>query len=106
MIINDDIDSDIVKFPFFFVFVFFFFLLFFLFVFLYGDVPRTPSYGVYILNLFALQECLVIRLTSMLKTLTAKLNFSNRDIGIINFGKSFLSFIVDTANWSLNTISD
>ena len=32
-------------------------------------------------------------------------NFSNRGIGIINFGKFFLSFIVDTTNWLLNTIT-
>ena len=33
------------------------------------------------------------------------LNISNRGIVIINFGKLFLSFIVDTTNWFLNTKS-
>ena len=37
-----------------------------------------------------------------IKTLTA--NFSNMDIGIINFGKLVLRFFVETWNWSLSTI--
>ena len=55
------------------------------------------------LSFFGLQECLVIWLTSMLVTKLSLPNFSNRDIGVINLGKLFLSFIADTTNWSLNT---
>ena len=45
---RDDFDFDIVIFPF-----------------LDGDVPRSIRYGVYILNLFGLLECLVMWLISM-----------------------------------------
>ena len=45
---RDDFDFDIVNFPF-----------------LDGDVPRSTSYEVYILNLFGLLECLVMWLISM-----------------------------------------
>ena len=37
------------------------------------------------------------------KTFAAK-NFSERGTGIMNAEKFFLSFIVDTSGWSLNTI--
>ena len=43
---RDDFDIDIVNFPF-----------------LDGDVPRSTSYGVYILNLFVLFECPVMSMT-------------------------------------------
>ena len=58
------------------------------------------------LHLFGLLEYLVIWLTSMVVTNIWLLNFSNRGIGIINLGKLFVSFIVDTTNWSLNMIPD
>ena len=45
---RDDFDFDIINFPF-----------------LDGDVPRSTSYGVYILNLFSLLECLIMWLFSM-----------------------------------------
>ena len=48
---RDDFDFDIVNFPF-----------------LDGDVPRSASYGVYILNLFDLLEFLVMLMTLILVT--------------------------------------
>ena len=45
---RDDFDFDLVNFPF-----------------LDDDVPRSTSYGVYILSLFGLLECLVMWLISM-----------------------------------------
>ena len=32
-------------------------------------------------------------------------NFYNKGISIINFGKLFLNFIIDTLNWFLNGVS-
>ena len=49
--INDDFNFEIVNFPF-----------------LDGDVPRSPSYGVYILNLFVLLECTLMLMTSTTET--------------------------------------
>ena len=84
---RDDFDFDIVHFPF-----------------LDGDVPHSTSYGVYILNLFGLLECLVMWLIS---TPVIKLqNFSNRAIGIINFERLSPNFIADTMNWFLNSMLD
>ena len=78
---RDDFDFDIVNFPF-----------------LDGDVPRRASYGVYISQLirFARVCNLVTDFNARNKCVTA--NFSNRAIGIINFEKPFLNFIVDTMN--------
>ena len=56
---SDDFDFIIVNFPF-----------------LDGEVPRCPSYGVYV----------------------SQLNFSNRAIGIISLEKLFPSCIADTMN--------
>ena len=50
-IINDDFNFYIVN-----------------FLFLNGDVPRSPFYGVYILNLFVLLECTVMLMTSTTET--------------------------------------
>ena len=58
------------------------------------------------LNLFALLGCLVIWLTFLLVIEVKRPNFYNKDIGIINFGKFFQNFIVDTLNWLLNIIPD
>ena len=60
-------------------------------------------------NLFGLQECLTLCLISTLVTKLWLQNFSDRRIGIINFGKLLVSFIVDTTNVSkydtgLNTL--
>ena len=66
-------DFDIVNFPF-----------------LDGDVPRRASYGVYISQL--------IRFARVCNHVT---DFNARNkwaIGIINFEKHFLNFIVDTMN--------
>ena len=74
-------DFDIVNFPF-----------------LDDDVPRRPSYGVYIyLNLFALIEHLRMLMTSIIvKFLTVK--FFSKAISIINSAKHFPNFIVGTLN--------
>ena len=58
------------------------------------------------LNIFALLGCLVIWLILMLVIEVSWPIFYNKDIGIINFGKLFLKFIVDTLNWLLNIIPD
>ena len=52
MIKRDDFNFEIVNFPF-----------------LDGDVPRSPSYGVYIfLSLFVLLECALMLMTSTTET--------------------------------------
>ena len=59
-----------------------------------GDVPRRASYGVYIS-----QPIRFARVCNHVTDFNARnnsQNFSNRAIGIINFEKSFLNFIVDT----------
>ena len=63
----DDFDFDIVNFEF-----------------LDSDVPRAPSYGIYIsqLRVFGLLEYLIIWLTSILVTKLLLLNFSNKGVGI------------------------
>ena len=38
------------------------------FRFLDGDVPRSPSYGVYIFSLFVLLECILMLMTSTTET--------------------------------------
>ena len=48
---RDDINFEIVNFPF-----------------LDGDVPRSPSYGVYIFSLFVLLECALMLMTSTTET--------------------------------------
>ena len=72
---RDDFDFDIVNFPF-----------------LDGDVPRRASYGVYISQLIRFARVCnhVTDFNARNKCLTA--------IGIINFEKPFLNFIVDTMN--------
>ena len=79
---RDDFDFDIANFPF-----------------LDGDVPRSASYGVYISQLISFARVCndVTDFNARNKCLTA-INFSNRAIGIINFEKPFLNFIVDTMN--------
>ena len=77
---RDDIDFDIVNFPF-----------------LDGDVPRRTSYGVYIyLNLQDSPELLQILmiLTTVIKPLLP--NILGRAIVILNFGRRFRNFIADT----------
>ena len=78
---RDDCDFDIVNFPF-----------------LDGDVPRRASYGVYILQLIRFARVCnhVTDFNARNKCLTAKL--LQQAIGIINFEKPFLNFIVDTMN--------
>ena len=80
---RDDFDFDIVNFPF-----------------LEGDVPRRPSYGVYVSQLirFARVCSHVYDFNTRNKCLTAKLNFINRVIGIISSERLFLSSIADTMN--------
>ena len=48
---RDDFNFEIVNFPF-----------------LDGDVPRSPSYGVYISQLFVLLECVLMLMTSTTET--------------------------------------
>ena len=57
------------------------------------------------LNLIALLGCLVIWLSLMFLIEVKGLNFY-KDIGIKNFGKLFLNFIVDTLNWFTTIIPD
>ena len=75
---RDDFDFEIVNFPF-----------------LYGDVPRSASYGVYISQLirFDRASSYVTDFNTRNKLLTQKL--LKKDIGIINFAKPFLNFIDD-----------
>ena len=69
---RDDFIFDIVNFPF-----------------LDGDVPRRPSYAVYIyLNLFALPEHLRMLLTSIIVTNSYLPNFLSKAIGIISIAFS------------------
>ena len=76
---RDDFDFDIVNFPF-----------------LDGDSPRRASYGVYISQLIRFARvCNHIKdFNARIKCLTTKL--LQGVIGIINFEKHFLNFIVDT----------
>ena len=76
---RDDFDFDIVNFPF-----------------LDGDVPRRASYGVYISQLIRFAR--VCNHVTDFNARNKWPNFSNRAIGIINFEKPFLNFIVDTMN--------
>ena len=76
---RDDIDFEIVNFPFF-----------------DGDVPRSTSYGVYISQLIRLARAssYVADFNTRNKLLTQ--NFLNKAISIINFAKHFQNFIDDT----------
>ena len=78
---RDDFDFDIVNFPL-----------------LDDDVPRRASYLVYISQLIRFARVCnhVTDFNARNKCLTAKL--LHRAIGIINFEKPFLNFIVDTMN--------
>ena len=86
---RDDFDFDIVNFPF-----------------LDGDVPRSASYGVYISQLirFARVSSHVVDFNARNKVELP--NFSNRAIGIINFGRLSPNYIADTMNWFLNSMLD
>ena len=64
---RDDFDFDIVNFSF-----------------LDGDVPRRPSYGVYITQLIRFVEYVVMLMTLILVINAYSLNFLNRVIGIIS----------------------
>ena len=76
---RDDVDFDIVNFPF-----------------LDGDVPGSISYGVYISqNLFGLLEYPVMLMTLLLVIRVWQQNFSDKDIDIIKFVRRFLNFIGD-----------
>ena len=78
---RDDFNFDIVNFPF-----------------LDGDVPRRPSYGVYIFQIicFVRASSHVTDFNTRNKFLTD--NFLSKAIGIINSTKHFLNFIVGTLN--------
>ena len=78
---RDDFNFDIVNFPF-----------------LDGDVPRRPSYGVYISQLirFARASSHITDVNNRNKFLTAKL--LKQAVGIINSAKLFPNFIVGTLN--------
>ena len=85
---RDDFDFDTVYFPF-----------------LDGDVPGTTSYGVYISYSQLIRFPRVSSHMAYINARNRSLTF-NKDIGIKNFGKLFLNFIVDTLNWFLNIIPD
>ena len=71
---RDDLDFDIVNFPF-----------------LDGNVPRSTSCCVYISQLIRFSRVSIYDMCTCYKILTA--NFSNTDIDIINFLRRFESFI-------------
>ena len=75
---RDDFNFDIVNFPY-----------------LDGDVPRAPSYGIYISQLvrYARASTYVQDFNDRNLNLTKK-NFSNKDIVLINSEKLFQNFIV------------
>ena len=77
---RDDFDFDIVNFPF-----------------LDGNIPRAPSYGVYISQLirFARVSSHVLDFNNRNRFLTAKL-LINKAIGITNFVKCFPNFTFTT----------
>ena len=70
-----------------------------------GDVPRRPSYGVYISQLirFARVCSHVDDLNARNKCLTARLP---KHIGIIRLERLFPSSIADTMNWFQNLMTD
>ena len=86
---RDDFDFDIVNFPV-----------------LDGDVPCAPSYGVYISPLiqFARVSSHLAEFNARNINLTAKL--LQKGYRYHKLRKAFSKFIVDTSNWSLNTIPD
>ena len=86
---RDDFDFDIVNFPFWMV-----------------TFPVLPLTGFTFLNLFGLQECLVMWLISMPVIKVYLPNVSNRAIGIINFERLSPNIIADTMNWFLNSMLD
>ena len=63
-----------------------------------GDVPRRASYGVYISQLIRFARVCNHVTDFNARNKCKRQNFSNRAIGIINFEKHFLNFIVDTMN--------
>ena len=86
---RDKFDLDIVNFPF-----------------LDGDVPRRPSYGVYISQLIRFA-----RVCRHVDDFNARnnvklLNFTNRVVGIISLERRFPSSIAGTMNWFQNSMSD
>ena len=68
---RDDLDFDIVNFPF-----------------LDGDVPRPASYGIYISQLIRFA-----RVSSHVDGFNTRNNFSDKDIDVINFVRRSLNFI-------------
>ena len=75
------------------------------FQFLYGDIPRTTSYGFIYQSLFGLLQCLVSR-TVTLEIKFKQRNFSNKVIGITNSVKRFQNSIDVTMTWYQNLIWD
>ena len=72
------------------------------FQFLDGDVPHRASYVVYISQLIKFARVCNHVADFNARNECLRPNFSNRAIGIINFEKRFLDFIVDTMNWFPN----
>ena len=86
---RDDFNFDIVNFPF-----------------LYGDVPRRPSYEMYIFLTYNFA-----RACSHVDDFNARinvqlLNVSDRVIGIISLERLFQSSIAETKNWFQNSMSE
>ena len=67
------------------------------FAFLDGDVPRSPSYGVYISHLIRFARA-SSHVTSIIVTNSYLPNFLSKPISIINSAKHFPNFIVGTLN--------
>ena len=84
---REDFDFDIVNFPF-----------------LDGDVPRRPSYGVYISQLIRIARvCSHVDFVNT-RNKCVTLNFSNRVIGILSLERLFQSSIADAMNWFQNSM--
>ena len=70
------------------------------FPFLDGDVPHSPSYGVYIshifLSLFVLLEYVLMLMTSTTETYFLLISYKKKVIDIIKFEKHFLNSTTDT----------
>ena len=88
---GDDFDFDIVNFSF-----------------LDGDVPRRPSYGVYISELIRYARVCshVDQFNARNNYLTAKLLKQGYRYHKLTVEKLFLSSIADTMNWFQNSMSD
>ena len=69
-----------------------------------GDVPRLPSYGIYISQLVRLLDVVLAFLISILKIFKSLQNFWHRVTDITSFGKRFGSSLGHTLNFCPNLV--